>query len=77
MTSLPPRSPFGDLELEVTVKEAALICRRHPRTIRNLIWLHDLPVRYGREPVRGRQLRRRIILIPPATLRRLRRLTGA
>jgi len=67
---------LGDAQLCWTVQEAALACRRAPKTIRNLIYLHNLPVRRdGRQPVRGKAWRRRILLLPPTTVDVLRRLT--
>lgn len=66
---------LGDLAAPWTVKEVALLVRRKPKTIRNLIWLHNLTVSYGRQPVRGKRWRRRILLLPPETVQAIRRLT--
>ena len=79
----PERSPLHDRlvattlgpVVEFTIKDAASICRRSTKTIRRLIHQHQLPTRYGREPVRGRPMTRRIVLLPPETVARLYRLT--
>ncbi len=56
-----------------TVAEAAEKCRRSPRTIMNLVSLHQLPRRKGW--LVRRRLRRRQVLLSPDVVRQLQMLT--
>ena len=60
----------------LTVAEVALLCFRKRKTIYNLLYRYKLPVQRIWVPVEGAPpLMRRILLLPPATVSRLRRLT--
>jgi hypothetical protein len=56
-----------------TISEAARMCHRSEKTIGNLISQHALPVRRGWTV--ARRIRRRRIMLPPLTIRRLLALT--
>lgn len=67
----PTASP--PLETWFTIEEAAHLCKRTPKTIKNLVSEHGLPRKLG-WMIRHRQHRRRILL-SNATVTYLQRLT--
>ncbi len=64
--------PTSGLEPLYTVDDAARLCIRSPKTIRNLISKHQLPRFRVRGPGRNP---RRIVVLTARTVRRLRVLT--
>lgn len=57
-----------DEEVWLTVDETARLLRRQPKTIRNLVWKHELP----RRIIRVGRARRRVMVLSARTRERLR-----
>jgi hypothetical protein len=55
-----------------TVLEAASEVKRSPKTVRNLVSVHQLPRRLVRRPGRGK---RKMLLLSSSTVKQLRELT--
>ena len=72
--SVPPTPPLTPQpQIWCSIEEAAHVCRRSPKTIRNLLYRLELP-RARLWIVRNRQ-RRRVVFLSPQTVAYLQRAT--